>query len=75
MEEIDLSYTVSAKSIEKLFIFYFFFFVVDYLINNSIMKKICLVLILSASKAREDNCCVHIINVPMYNCIPSVPRA
>ena len=71
MEEIDLFYTVSAKSIEKLL----FFFVVDYLINNSIMKKIGLVLILSASKAREDNCCVHIINVPMYNCIPSVPRA
>ena len=73
MKEIDLFYTVSAKSIEKLFIF--FVVVVDYLINNSIMKKIGLVLILSASKAREDNCCVHIINVPMYNCIPSVPRA
>ena len=73
MKEIDLFYTVSAKSIEKLFIYSFF--VVDYLINNSIMKKIGLVLILSASKAREDNCCVHIINVPMYNCIPSVPRA
>ena len=73
MEEIDLFYTGSAKSIEKLFIF--FFVVVDYLINNSIMKKIGLVLILSASKAREDNCCVHIINVPIYSCIPSVPRA
>ena len=71
MEEIDLFYTVSAKSIEKLFIY---FFVVDYVINVPIMKEIGLVLILSAPKAREDNCCVHIINVPMYNCIPAVPR-
>ena len=71
MEEIDLFYTVSAKSIEKLFIY---FFVVDYVINVPIMKEIGLVLILSAPKARGDNCCVHIINVPMYNCIPSVPR-
>ena len=71
MEEIDLFYTVSAKSIEKLFVYFF----VDYVINVPIMKEIGLVLILSAPKAREDNCCVHIINVPMYNCIPSVPRA
>ena len=61
MQETGLFYTVIAKSIEKLFIYLF----VDYMINVPIMKEIGLVLILSAPRAREDNCCVHIINVPM----------
>ena len=38
---------------------------VDYMINVPIMKEIGLVLTLSAERAREDNCFVHIINVPI----------
>ena len=35
------------------------------MINVPIMKEIGLVLIFSAPRAREDNCFVHIIHVPM----------
>ena len=37
------------------------------MIHVLIMKEVDLVLMLSAPRAREDNCCVHIINVPMAN--------
>ena len=52
-------YCKCKKHIEVIYLF------VDYMINVPIMKEIDLVLILSAPRAREDNCFVHIINVPI----------